>query len=214
MTAIKVCCVQSLAEAEYAISAGAWAIGLVADMPSGPGPIDEQLISTISQATSGRVHRFLLSARTEPDEVVAHIQNCGTNFVQLVDEVPVQTYSAIRAHCPDVQIVQVIHVEDESAIEVAKTVEPWVDMILLDSGRPNAKIKTLGGTGNTHNWALSAQIVIACDKPVWLAGGLNPDNISAAAEQVRPFGVDLCSGIRDAQYRLLPERLAQFAANL
>jgi len=60
----------------------------------------------------------------------------------------------------------------------------------------------------------SAQIVIACDKPVWLAGGLNPDNISAAAEQVRPFGVDLCSGIRDAQYRLLPERLAQFAANL
>jgi phosphoribosylanthranilate isomerase len=134
--------------------------------------------------------------------------------VQLVDMVPAETCAALRRHCPDVQIVQVIHVQDERALAEAKRVEPLVDMILLDSGRPDAATKTLGGTGETHNWAISAQIVVACGKPVWLAGGLSPDNVAAAIKQVVPFGVDLCSGIRDAKYDLVPQRLAQFAAKL
>ncbi|MBL1431143.1 MAG: phosphoribosylanthranilate isomerase [Robiginitomaculum sp.] len=210
----KVCCIQSIAEAEMAIEAGAWAIGLVADMPSGPGPIDDNIIREIAEAAKNRVHRFLLTSRTQADDVVKHINTCGTDIVQLVDEVPVETYGAIRTNCPDVQIVQVIHVQDETALRKAKAAEPFVDMILLDSGQPNAATKTLGGTGQTHNWALSQQIVQSTSKPVWLAGGLNADNVGAAISRVRPFGVDLCSGIRDTKGALIPSRLAQFAAKL
>jgi len=210
----KVCCINSITEAELAIAAGAWAIGLVGQMPSGPGPIEDATIRDIADATEGRVKRFLLTSRTEPKAVVNHVQACRTDVVQLVDAVPTQTYEALREHCPDVQIVQVIHVQDETALDDAKTIEPWVDMILLDSGQPDAASKTLGGTGKTHNWQLSRQIVAQADKPVWLAGGLTPDNVAKAIEAVRPFGVDLCSGIRDANFALVPQRLALFAAKL
>ncbi|MBL4617709.1 MAG: phosphoribosylanthranilate isomerase [Robiginitomaculum sp.] len=210
----KVCCIQSIAEAELAIDAGAWAIGLVANMPSGPGPIDDDIIRKIADATKDRVQRFLLTSRTQPDDIVKHINTCGTDIVQLVDEVPVETYGAIRKECPDVQIVQVIHVQDEIALHTAKTAEPLVDMILLDSGQPNAATKTLGGTGQTHNWELSRQIVQAACKPVWLAGGLSPANVGAAISRVQPFGVDLCSGIRDTNGALLSQQLAQFTAKL
>ncbi|MCF6292042.1 MAG: phosphoribosylanthranilate isomerase [Robiginitomaculum sp.] len=210
----KVCCIQSITEAQMAIAAGAWAIGLVAKMPSGPGPIDDNIIREVADATKDRVRRFLLTSRTQPGDVVQHIKICGTDIVQLVDEVPVETYSAIRKECPDVQIVQVIHVQDEIALHKAKAIEPLVDMILLDSGQPNATTKTLGGTGQTHNWELSRQIVQSACKPVWLAGGLSPANVGTAISRVRPFGVDLCSGIRDAKGELIPSRLAQFAAKL
>jgi len=210
----KVCCIQSITEAELAIDAGAWAIGLVADMPSGPGPIDDNIIREIADATKNRVRRFLLTSRTQADDIVKHINTCGTDIVQLVDEVSVETYGAIRKQCPDVQIVQVIHVQDETAVHKAKAAEPFVDMILLDSGQPNAATKTLGGTGQTHNWALSRKIVSRLSKPVWLAGGLNVDNVDVATDRVQPFGVDLCSGIRDTNGALIPSRLAQFAAKL
>jgi len=95
--------------------------------------------------------------------------------------------------------VQVIHVRDESSIAEAESVAPLVDAILLDSGNPTpsgSDLKSFGGTGKTHNWALSK---IICDKvnvPVFLAGGLNADNIAEAMRFVRPFGVDLCSSVR------------------
>jgi len=71
-----------------------------------------------------------------------------------------------------------------------------VDALLLDSGNPNLKVKKLGGTGRTHNWEISRKIVALSKVPVWLAGGLRPENIREAIEIVQPYGVDLCSGVR------------------
>jgi phosphoribosylanthranilate isomerase len=86
-----------------------------------------------------------------------------------------------------------------------------VDAILLDSGRPRAKLKTLGGTGNTHDWSLSRRIVEAVQLPVFLAGGLNAGNVKDAIKAVRPFGVDICSGVRTDK-KLDPLRLNEFFA--
>jgi phosphoribosylanthranilate isomerase len=72
----------------------------------------------------------------------------------------------------------------------------WADAILLDSGRPNAKVPELGGTGREHDWSVSREIVETLTTPVFLAGGLHPDNVNKAILQVSPFGVDLCSGVR------------------
>lgn len=195
-----------------AIAAGAWAIGLVAKMPSGPGPISDDEIQVIAAATKGRVKRFLLSARTAPDDIIDHIKTCGTDVVQLVDAVPDYAYGAIRKACPGVQIAQVVHVQDERAIAAAQAAAKLCDMVLLDSGKPDAAIKTLGGTGDVHDWSVSAQIVRALDVPVLLAGGLNPQNAALACRTVSPFALDVCSGLRGPAYALQADKLAAFVA--
>ncbi len=201
----------SVEEARLAIDAGADAIGLVSAMPSGPGPIPDGLIATIADLVPPPVATFLLTCRTAPDDVVEHVLMCRTGVVQLVDTVPEATYRALRDRCPAVKIVQAIHVADESALGQASRCAPFVDALLLDSGRPGAAVRELGGTGRVHDWALSRCIVQAGAVPVLVAGGLRPDNVAAAMATTAPFGVDVCSGVR-TDGALDPVKLTAFVA--
>lgn len=195
-TRLKVCCISSPEEAALAVRCGADALGLVGEMPSGPGVIGDDLIAEIARLAPAGVATFLLTSRTDPDGVVSHVRSAGVNTVQLVDEVGVGTYAALRKHAPGVKIVQVLHVVDEDVLEQAERIERHVDAILLDSGRPGAAVKELGGTGRTHDWSLSARLVARTLRPVFLAGGIRSSNIAGAIATVRPFGIDLCSGVR------------------
>ncbi|MBK8213363.1 MAG: phosphoribosylanthranilate isomerase [Myxococcales bacterium] len=208
-TRIKVCCIASVAEARLAASLGASALGLVAAMPSGPGPIDDDLIATIATHVPPPVSRFLLTSRTAPSDVVAHVRATHVDTVQLVDAVPEATYAALREALPHVRIVQVLHVEGEAQIDEARRAAPHVHALLLDSGRPSAKVKELGGTGRVHDWSVSDEIVRAVDVPVFLAGGLRAENVGEAIRAVRPYGVDICSGVR-TQGALSEEKLRAF----
>jgi phosphoribosylanthranilate isomerase len=216
-TRLKVCCIASPEEARLAIAHGADALGLVGQMPSGPGPIDDALIAEIARLTPPPVATFLLTSRTEPEDVVSHVLATGVNTVQLVDEVPDETYRLLRARAPRVRIVQVLHVQDAGrggdVIGEARRIEAHVDALLLDSGRPNAAVKELGGTGRTHDWSVSARLVASVKRPVFLAGGIRPENIGEAVRAVRPFGIDLCSGVR-VNGRLDAGKLARLAAQL
>ena len=158
-TRLKVCCISSVEEAALAVRCGADALGLVAEMPSGPGVIGDDLIAEIARSTPAGVATFLLTSRTDPDGVVSHVRSAGVSTVQLVDEVSAETYAAIRRHAPGVKIVQVLHVQDEDVLAEARRIEDEVDAILLDSGSPGAPVRELGGTGRTHNWELSARLV-------------------------------------------------------
>lgn len=211
MSRVKICCIQNLEEAGLAIRLGADALGLVSAMPSGPGPIADEAIAEIAQRTPPAVSTFLLTSRTGPEDVVRHVLSCRTSVVQLVDRVPEATYQGLRRSCPNVRIVQVVHVEGEDAMEEARRVSAHVDGVLLDSGRPGATVKELGGTGRVHDWALSRRIIEELAVPVFLAGGLNPSNVSDAIRQARPYGVDLCSGVR-TDGRLDERKLADFLA--
>ena len=195
-TRLKVCCIASIEEARLAIAHGADAIGLVGAMPSGPGPIPDELIAEIARTVPPPVATFLLTSRVEAEDVVSHVRGAGVNTVQLVDAVGVETYAALRRSLPQVRIVQVIHVQDDGALEEARRVAEFVDALLLDSGRPNLAVKELGGTGRTHNWAISRRIVETVERPVFLAGGITPGNVAEAIRTVRPYGIDLCSGVR------------------
>jgi phosphoribosylanthranilate isomerase len=208
-TRVKVCCIQSYEEAKLAIELGADCLGLVGEMPSGPGPISDAAIAEIAAAVPPGVSTFLLTSRTEPDSVVEHVRLAGTQVVQLVDTVPKKTYRTLREACPSVRIVQVVHVQDESAVEVASQTAVHVDAILLDSGRPRAQVRELGGTGRTHDWRVSKRVVESVSVPVFLAGGLAPWNVGHAIRSVSPFGVDLCSSVR-TEGALEGERLADF----
>ena len=210
-TRIKICCIASIAEAKMAIRHGADALGLVAKMPSGPGPITDELIETIASVIPPPLASFLLTSEQTAARVILHLQRTKTNTVQLVDELLDQDYDAIRAALPQVKVVQVIHVTGEESIEEALRLQEKVDAFLLDSGNPKAAVKTLGGTGNTHNWDISRELVRRVGVPVFLAGGLHAGNVKEAIEKVQPFGVDICSGVR-TNGKLDEEKLRKFIA--
>lgn len=195
-TRIKICCISSIEEAQLAISFGADALGLVGKMPSGPGPIEDELIATIVKTIHPPVASFLLTSEQSAGAITEHIRRTGVNTIQIVDELTSGTYTEIRSALPYIKIVQVIHISGEESIAQALSVHEHVDAILLDSGNPKAPIKTLGGTGNTHNWAISRELIKAVRVPVFLAGGLNPMNVKEAIGVAQPFGVDICSGVR------------------
>lgn len=212
-TKIKVCCISSIDEAETAVKLGAYAIGLVSEMPSGPGVISEKLIKEIAERTPPEILTFLLTSRQTVKEIIEQHKRCGTNTIQIVDRLIEGTHEELKNELPGINIVQVIHVNDENSIEEAVRDSKFVDFILLDSGNQKLKIKELGGTGRTHDWTISRKIVEAVDVPVFLAGGINPDNIKEAVEFVKPFGIDLCSGVR-TNGRLDENKLKQLFVNL
>lgn len=196
-TRLKVCCMASVDEARLAVAAGADAVGLVARMPSGPGPIPDELIREIVRTVPPPIATFLLTSETAPSAVVEHVRRTGANTVQLVDDsVGSTTWSALRDALPSVRIVQVIHVRDGRSVDAALAAAAHVDALLLDSGNPNAVVRELGGTGRVHDWDLSRTIVSRSPIPVFLAGGITAANVGAAIASVRPYGIDLCGGVR------------------
>ncbi len=213
MTRIKICCIANVEEAKAAIECGASALGLVSEMPSGPGVIDEEMICKIAAVIPPGVASFLLTSKQDVGSIIAQQRRCGANTLQIVDKLEEGTHLDIRKALPGVGIVQVVHVTGDESVEEALDLQDKVDAILLDSGNPGKEVKELGGTGRTHNWLVSRKIVEAVDIPVYLAGGLKPSNIAEAVQIVRPFGVDVCSGIR-SNGKLDKTMLNQFCAEV
>lgn len=206
---VKICCISSVEEARIAIEHGASALGLVAKMPSGPGPIADELILDIARTVPPPIATFMLTSETAAQAIIAHHRRTLTNTIQIVDELAEGTYEQIKRELPTIKLVQVIHVIDESSVEEAIRIGASVDALLLDSGNPKAAIKELGGTGRVHNWGLSRKIAEQSKVPVFLAGGINADNVKKAVDEVNPFGIDLCSSVR-TNGKLDPYKLSLF----
>ena len=194
---VKICCINSMEEAQLAIQFGASALGLVGHMPSGPGVISDNLIFEITQSVPPPIATFLLTSETSADQIIQHHRKVLTNTIQIVDKLTNGSYSVIKKALPGIKLVQVIHVTDEESITKAKNVAQYVDALLLDSGNQKLKVKELGGTGRTHDWTISRKIRDTVSVPVYLAGGINAMNVLDAVKEVKPFGVDLCSGVRE-----------------
>jgi len=206
---IKICCISSQEEAQVAIQAGASALGLVSEMPSGPGVISNTQIREIAQTVPPPIATFLLTSRQNAKDIIAQHNICHTNTLQFVDHVPHTELEKIRDSLPGIKLVQVIHVLDHTSVTEAQAVSPYVDALLLDSGNPNLSVKELGGTGRTHNWQLSREIRDTCSVPIFLAGGLTAQNVNLAIQTVNPFGLDLCSSLR-TDNKLDPQKVTQF----
>jgi phosphoribosylanthranilate isomerase len=193
---VKVCCIASVEEAWMAIENGASAIGLVSAMPSGPGPIEEELIAKIAKIVPPAVASFLLTCKQDVHSIIDQQRRLGVNTIQICDRLVDGTYRDLRHELPGVSLVQVIHVMGPESVDEAQLIAPEVDAILLDSGNQSLRVKELGGTGRIHDWSLSRRIRETIDVPLFLAGGLKPDNVAEAVSTVQPFGVDVCSGLR------------------
>ena len=206
---VKICCIGSVEEARLAVAHGASALGLVSAMPSGPGVIEEELIAKIAASVPPPVATFLLTSKQDAASIAEQQRRCDVNTLQLCDRVQPGGHRALRAALPGVSLVQVIHVTGPESVEEAISVADEVDALLLDSGNQRLPVKELGGTGRKHDWRVSRRICEIVRIPVFLAGGLNPDNVHEAMQEVGPFGLDICSGVR-TNGRLDEDKLARF----
>jgi len=183
MTRTKICCISSVAEAGLAVRLGASAIGLVSEMPSGPGVIPESRIQEIAVSVPPPIATVLLTSRVSSADIIAQQTRCRVNTIQICDRVAIGVYAELREALPGISLIQVVHVSGEDSVSEALEIGSRVDALLLDSGNRSRPAKELGGTGRTHDWDFSARIVAQSRVPVFLAGGLNPDNVG----EVRAF---------------------------
>jgi len=139
---VKICCITSVKEAWLAIQHGASALGLVSEMPSGPGVIPENTIAEIARVLPPSVSSFLLTSKQEPSAIIRQHRRCRTNVIQLCDRIDIGVYKELYEAMRGIGLVQAIHVTGEEALEEAMAVAPHVNGILLDSG--NQTLKEIG----------------------------------------------------------------------
>lgn len=193
---VKVCCISSVEEAWIAIRHGASALGLASKTRSDLDVVADLGIAEIAGAVPPPIATFLLTSSQDAGEIVTRQRRGRTNTVQLCDRLETGSYRDLRRGMPGVSLVQVIHVIDETSLKEAVRIAPFVDALLLDTHDQMLQAKESAGTGRTRDWRISRSIREQVNIPVFLSGGLKPENVAEAIRYVGPFGVDVCSGVR------------------
>jgi len=171
--------------------------------------IDDRTIAAIAAAVPPPIATFMLTSDFTAHRIAEHVRATGPSTVQIVSHIGPAESEKLVDLLPTTRRVQVIHVEDERALDLIPGYAPNAHAFLLDSGRPSLETPEYGGTGRIHDWEVSAEFVRRSPLPVFLAGGLSPSNVGEAIRRVRPFAVDLCSGVR-TDGRLDREKLTAF----
>lgn len=192
-----------------AIEAGADAVGFVCATPTSVLTIDKAKVAQITPLVQPPLDTFLLTSERTAIAIAENVQLTGASTVQILALISREESEQLSELLPDTRKVQVIHIESEKSLDLIEQYSPYVDCFLLDSGKPNLATPEYGGTGKTHDWRISAAFVRKSPLPVFLAGGLTSKNVAEAIQSVRPYGVDLCSGVR-TNARLDPDKLQAF----
>ncbi len=189
---IKVCGIQNANEALGAIEAGANSIGLLLGVPEYvEDKITPEIAKQIVASVPEGVRTVMVTHLLKVNEIVDIAEYTGVNAIQVHNDLDTEGMKQLQQNLHNIELIKAIHVLDHSAVDQAKMYEPCSDMILLDT-----KVKDrIGGTGQTHDWNISKEIVNKLNIPVILAGGLNPQNIKEAIIKVKPSGIDANSGL-------------------
>jgi phosphoribosylanthranilate isomerase len=209
VTRTKVCGMTRLDDARAAVEAGADAIGCLVGLDYDAADLlQPEAARAIFASVPPSVSRVLVTHRTAIEDVVELVVATGASVVQLHGDFPLEAIPELRKRAPQLSVVKCIHVVDESCVEQALLAGASADRVLLDSRTADR----IGGTGRVHDWSISTRIVARSPKPVILAGGLTPENVADAIAQVRPWGVDVNSGVRGPDGRKSHERIRAFVA--
>jgi len=157
----------------------------------------------LAQGLPTGISPVLVTHRVSIAEVGRLNRVCGFPIVQLHGGFDPEKIPELRSALPSASIWTAVHVTDRSAIARAREVSRFADTVVLDTKTDTR----LGGTGRTHDWEISARIVHECRRPVVLAGGITPENVARAADTVRPWAIDVNSGVENGSYRKDPERI-------
>ncbi len=193
---VKICGVRTDADLRVAVKAGADAIGLlVGQVHASPDFILTSTASRLAALLPPYVTPVIVTHLTEPASIMELVMQTGVTTVQLHGGSSPEEAALLRDMMPlNGKLILSVNLSPDSHSLDYRDYLKTVDAILLDScDRAHDKV---GGTGVVCDWGQCAQIVKDCPLPVVLAGGLNPDNVSAAISKVRPFAVDANSGLR------------------
>jgi phosphoribosylanthranilate isomerase len=196
---VKICGITNVVDGQAAAAAGADMIGLMFYNKS-PRHITLLQAVEISRALSPYVLRVGVFVDPDADFVLRAIQECGLNLLQFHGNESSEFCTQFG-----VMSMKALRVRDEASIETLADFH--TDAFLLDAYSKNG----LGGTGEKFNWDL-AIAARKFDKPIFLAGGLTPENVEAAVRQVRPFAVDVSSGVESAPGKKDTAKVAAFIA--
>ena len=189
---IQIYSIQTVEEALQCVQAGAEAIGVaVATGANLPAEVPEATCAEIFAALDGRAQRVLLVVTQTEEETVEYVRRLQPDILQLCgNRLPATPEFAAqcRAVRPGLRVLQAVGVDGPEAIDRAKYFAGFCDMLILDSIAPG--IAGIGAAGRTHDWSIDAEIVRSVPCHVVLAGGLDAENVRAAIEAVRPWGVD------------------------
>lgn len=193
---VKVACIRDAEEARRAVSFGAAAIGMAAENPAGGPSLTEDQIRAVTESVPDSVGTFLMTTRRSAPDLARLARNTGVNTLQLWDEPEPDAYAHLRSAIPGLSIVQSIAVVGPEAVDRAIEVASLVDALVLDSAHRAAPARWEHQHGRTHDWQLSRRITEEVGIPVILSGGLSHRNVADAIRAVRPYGVEVCTGVR------------------
>lgn len=192
---VKICANKSIEDAKMSIEAGADIIGiLVGQQHNSCDFIDKERAKEICQFVNGRCDVSLVTHLTNAKDIIELTNFIGNNIIQLHSDIDESEVEKIHLQLPKIKLVRVIHISKEGQIATDISKMNYADFYLLDSF--NASTNQVGGTGLTHDWHKSRQLIEKLNKPVFLAGGLTPENVKTAIEIAKPYGVDVNSGCK------------------
>lgn len=205
----KICGIQTLDEANMCINAGAHAIGFLIGLTH---KAEDKIIAGECRAIVSKlppiVSTVMVTHLTLAVDIIPLVAESNVNTLQLHDDLPYKQILRIKTALPFLKIIKCVHVIDSLATCLAKAsaAAMYADAILLDSRTQDR----LGGTGMTHDWNISATIREKIKVPLILAGGLGPHNVAEAIEKVRPYAVDVNSGVENIAGGKDPEKVRLF----
>ena len=213
MVKIKISCINSFHEAVQVISVGADIIELIVETKPGVDTRSKSKLEAQRILTNlrGKIAISILTDKTGINELLELLVGLSFHYLFPIHNLSMQTLKKIKQEFPQIMIVPTIHVVDKhSILEVEEfNVNPFIDLIHLDTKSQGM----LGGTGKTHDWSISKEIVRLSKKPVILAGGLSPENVAKAISEVHPWCVDTYSGVLNDKKELDMEKVTLFIQN-
>lgn len=189
---IKICGISNKLDAHEAASAGASALGFVMGGKCLPVEVEPhaQSVKEIIRSLPATIDTFIVTHLLNAKEILDLANYVESSGIQISEEVDVAIVREIRENT-NKKIIKTVVVRDQTSLQSLKNYEPYADFILLDT----ISSGYVGGTGKTSDWKLCQQLVAAATKPVYLAGGLTPENVERGIQTVRPAGVDISTGV-------------------
>jgi phosphoribosylanthranilate isomerase len=208
---IKICGNTSLEDALLAVEAGADAVGFV--FAPSPRRVTAEQVAAIAPHLPPTVEKIGVFVDAALDEIEAAVQGCGLTGVQLHSEAGPELTAKLRERLgPELRILRVVHFGEEAEERAAAIAQdPNVDAMLVDSRTAVA----VGGTGVAFDWEIAGKTLFQnaeARKRLIAAGGLTPANVAEAIATLRPWGVDVVSGVEAAPGRKDPDKVREFVA--
>jgi phosphoribosylanthranilate isomerase len=185
---VKICGVRTVEDAMKCVACGADAVGVL--LADSPRRITILQAADIVKCMPPFVTPVIVMMPSAAEEAIEAAGVIGPGAIQLQGDEPPEMLLEIKKALPHIKLIKAVHVGSGGEMDKARSYEGTADAILLDTMSPGR-----GGSGRTHDWTLSGEIVADIRSPVVLAGGLSPSNVAEAIKRVRPFAVDVASGV-------------------